>query len=158
MSLLCCLCRFSVDGDHRKRKQLHGRSCDTDRAVVSNILENALDMTELKDPAALLCINCDKILNNIKTTEEKLKKLHSTIKERLTALQRNAPADNEENSLRKMPRIQEEPITDAVTSESFPTLCVESEYYHKSSLNSVQSSSPPVKVSNCFKHTKYIQM
>ena len=47
--------------------------------------------------------------------------MYSTIKERLTALQMNSPADNEENGSRKRPRVQEEPVTDAVTSESFPT-------------------------------------
>ena len=26
---LFCLCRVSVDGDHRKRKRLHGCNCDT---------------------------------------------------------------------------------------------------------------------------------
>ena len=153
-SLSCCLCRFSVDGDHRKRKRLHGRSCDTARAVVCKILDNALDFTDIKDPAALLCISCDKLLNNIKTTEVKLEKMYSTIKERLTALQMNSAADNEENGSRKRPRVQEESVTDAVTSESFPT----SSHQIESSLASEQPSQP-VKVSNCLMHMScYIPM
>ena len=72
--------------------------------------------------------------------------MYSTIKERLTALQMNSPADNEENGSRKRPRVQEEPVTDAVTSESFPT----SSHQIESSLVSEQ---PSIMHMSC-----YIQM
>lgn len=154
MALLCCLCCLSVDNDHRKRKRLHGRSCEIARAVVCKIFENALDLMEMKDPEPFLCIRCDKLLNDIKTLEEKLEKQYSSIKEKLAALQRNVSSDNEEDSLRKRPRIQEESIetasqeTDTISLESFPTSSFErhqSDNGHNSSLASTHSS-PPVKV------------
>ena len=160
MSLFCCLCHVSVDGDHRRRKKLHGRSCDTAKKVIGSISGNAL--TEMmRDPNAFLCNACEKVLNNIKITEEKLEVMYSSIKKKLA--QRN---DNEEDIPRKRLRIQGESgevasqghigtISSEVPTSSFERHCSKNTTMESDQGNLSMQPSPPVKVSFCLKYTNY---
>ena len=159
MLLSCCLCRFSVDGDHRRRKRLHGRSCDTAKKIIGSISGNAL--TEMmRDPNAFLCNACKKVLNNIKITEEKLEVMYSSIKKKLA--HRN---DDEEDVPRKRLRIQGESnevasqeyigaLSSEVPTSSFDRHCSQNTLTMESVQGNLSmQSSPPVKVSICLKYT-----
>ena len=122
----------------------------------------------MKEPNALLCNACEKLLNNIKTLEEKLEGMYSTIKRKLTVVHRN---DDEEDIPRKRIRIQEE-STEAASQEQLETMPLEVESFpissverHHQSQNCSQNimesvpgslsvqPSPPVKVSSYLKYT-----
>ena len=87
MSLSCCLCRLSVEGNHRKRKRFHARSCDIARLVICSVSSVALNYKELKDPNALLCLSCDKLLRDLQTAEKKVNNFRWQITEKLQRLQ-----------------------------------------------------------------------
>jgi len=114
----------------------------------------------MKDPMAILCIGCDKLLNSIKTLEAKLENLYSTIKDKLTVRQRDFQSDNEDSSSRKQPRMQ---VSLEAASQEVETICLgvtdnlptssserqqSNSYHDNSSFTSVQPS-PPVKVRIC---------
>ena len=108
------------------------------------------------------CSAYEKLLNNIKTLEEKLVGMYSTVKKKLTVVHRN------EDIPRKQLRIQEESI-EATIQEQLETMRLEVESFQTSSverhqncpqntMESVQGSSsvqplPPIKVSSCLNYT-----
>ena len=87
MSSLCCLCRLSVEGNHRKRKRFNGRSCDTARLVLCSVSSVALSHVNFKNPNAMLCISCDKLLNSLQAAEVKVEKIRQQIIEKLQEMQ-----------------------------------------------------------------------
>ena len=86
--LRCCLCRLSVEGNHRKRKRFHGHSCNTARLVLCSVSSVALNYVELRDPNALLCLSCDKLLRNLQAAEMNVKNLRQQVSEKLQQIQR----------------------------------------------------------------------
>ena len=82
------MCRLSVEGNHRKRKRFHGHSCDTARLVLCSVSSVALNYVELRDPNALLCLSCDKLLRNLQAAETNVKNLHQQVSEKLQQIQR----------------------------------------------------------------------
>ena len=109
MSIPCCLCRRYLDDNHRKRKKFHGRSCDTARLVICSISSGALNSTELRDPNAMLCLSCDKLLKDLKATEAKL----STLRQQVTEILQGMHADSLAS---KRPRIDRD--TQAAANEN----------------------------------------
>ena len=59
------MCRVSVEGDHRKRRKLHGLSCEIARTVLLTLSRFALHYSETKNPNAFLCVACDKLLRDL---------------------------------------------------------------------------------------------
>ena len=86
----CCLCFVSVEEDHRKRRKLHGRSCEVARAVLLKMSRFALRYSETQDLNAVLCLTCDKLLRDFMTTEKKLELLRAKVTEKLERLERSS--------------------------------------------------------------------
>ena len=82
----CCLCGVAEE-DHRKRRKLHGHSCEVARTVLLNMSRFALSYSETKKPSAILCLACDKLLRYIMATEKKLELLRGKVTEKLERLQ-----------------------------------------------------------------------
>ena len=82
----CCLCGVAEE-DHRKRRKLHGHSCEVARTVLLNMSRFALSYSETKKTSAILCLACDKLLRYIMATEKKLELLRGKVTEKLERLQ-----------------------------------------------------------------------
>ena len=82
----CCLCGVAEE-DHRKRRKLHGRSCEVARTVLLNMSRFALRYSKTKNPSAILCLACDKQLRDVMYTENKLELLRRKVTEKLERLQ-----------------------------------------------------------------------
>ena len=89
-NMLCCLCCVSLQENHRKRRRLHGRSCEIARTVLLEMSSFELLYSETKSPNALLCLVCDKPLQDFRTTETKLEQLRTKITEMLGWLHRSS--------------------------------------------------------------------
>lgn len=149
----CCLCRNPVSGDHRRRKKLHGAGCTKAKAVLRSLSSVPLEaLVEMSDQGAILCYNCEKSLNNIRSLEEKIEGLKSEITTKLSALG-EASRDHDgppqakhrhvDDGTRHMaitvgPPFPTESGTTAVETPSLPSISV--------SVEPVQESSPDVQV------------
>ena len=84
---LCCLCRLTLAKDTRKKKRFHGRSCGNAKQTLQQISDVPLHLlAEIRDPSALICKDCEKILENISKLTKQLQNLRSQVLQNLQAL------------------------------------------------------------------------
>lgn len=78
MTSSCCLCYKSLPEDHRKRKKLHGKSCNSAREVLQRLCPVPLHtIPEISLSCAVICQHCEKMLKDISSLEVKLENLRS---------------------------------------------------------------------------------
>ena len=86
-STLCCLCRLALPEDSRKKKRLHGRSCEKVKQTLQQLSDVPLDLLlETSHPNASLCKDCGKCLDSIGKLTTQLQKLRSQVFQKLQTL------------------------------------------------------------------------
>ena len=89
----CCVCnRVLTDPVAiKKRKKLHGKSCDSSKTVLNGLLLEAfglpvLAFKETNDPDALLCHSCDAQMTNLLKYLVKVKEIKEDILQKVSQL------------------------------------------------------------------------
>ena len=69
----CCLCQDILPTDRRRRKKLHGSSCEyINKVLVKLSSEDLESYLDIRDPNAFICYKCETELNNVQKLEEKI--------------------------------------------------------------------------------------
>lgn len=123
---LCCLCRLSLPNDSRKKKRLHGRSCEKAKQTLQQLSNVPLDLLmETSHPNASLCKDCEKCLDSIGKLTTQLQNFRSQVIQKLQALNRTEQA----RIVRKRPS-QSFSSSDHDENNSIPPVATESTTIH----------------------------
>ena len=81
MAWSCCLCCNSMDSvDRRRRKKIHGKSCNDAKQTLSRLFSVQMNsIPEFSNSTAVLCWQCEKKLKDINSLELKLEGIKAEI-------------------------------------------------------------------------------
>ena len=74
------MCREPVSSNHRKRKKLHGRACQSVKQLLGELAGVGVEIfPALRDQEAVLCSNCEVVLKRINKLENDKVKIEEEI-------------------------------------------------------------------------------
>ena len=81
MACSCCLCCNRLHSvDHRRRKKLHGKSCNDAKQTLSRLTPVQINtIPDFSNSTAILCWQCEKKLKDINSLELKLESIKAEI-------------------------------------------------------------------------------